>query len=137
MDKEEKEIKNDIARRLRLSDVPLWNSLSREEQNRVVEKYYSINDLKNVGIHKVLEENRNIRRNLGSILIGLLLGLFGGVVSDIGIKYIPDNGWLHFFIIVAFFALLAMFIRLIEQTSVDHLKEDSVLKYLVTLQEKE
>ncbi len=131
MNKEEKEIKDDIARRLRLSDEILWDSLPDDMKSWSVDKYYTMGSIKNVGVHKVLEDNRDIRRNLGSILIGLMLGLFGGVTSDVVLKYLPKSGYFDLFIVIVFLAILILFVRMIERASVDHLKEDHVLEYLV------
>lgn len=129
--KERIRIKKDIAKRLRSSDKVLWETLSAEKQERVVDMYFNTNSIENVGIHKVLEENRNISRTLATLLLGVLLGAFGGAVANIALKYLPQSGYFDLFIVIVFFIILFMFIRMIERINVDSLREDSVLEYFV------
>lgn len=129
--KERIRIKKDIAKGLRSSDKVLWETLSAEKQERVVDMYFNTNSIENVGIHKVLEENRNISRTLATLLLGVLLGAFGGAVANIALKYTPQSGYFDLFIVIVFFIILFMFVRMIERMNVDSLREDSVLEYFV------
>lgn len=131
MNTEEKELKENITKRLKGSNKSLWNSLSPEKQEFVVSKYYDLTSVESVGITSVLEDDRSIRRNIGGIVVGLLLGLFGGITSNVLLKYLPDSIGFDVFAIVMFVILFTMLIRMIDQISIDRLKSDRILEYLL------
>jgi hypothetical protein len=131
MDKSEKEAKRDISDRLELSDKTLWSSLTQSERGAVVNRYYGSNGIERVGLDKVLDDNREIRRGLGYTGLGTLLGLFGGAASTILMKYVPDSKALEAFIVLAFVAFLVWFTRTINKMSVDGLRQERVLEHIV------
>ncbi|MCK9273224.1 NUDIX domain-containing protein [Candidatus Gracilibacteria bacterium] len=130
MNKEEYEIKKEIEKRLKCSNKSLWNSLSKEKQDFVVNKYYDANSIENVGILKVLEDNRGLRMNLISIFIGLSLGLFGNAAYDVVLKYLP-NGVFDAPILMGFVVILFLSIREINKIAAEHLGNNKVLEYLL------
>lgn len=136
MEKQEKEIlevKKDIAKRLWWSNKELWQSLSEAERMAVVDLYYHTYDIENAGILYVLDGNRNLRRSAGFLLLGLLLGVFGGAAGNIFLKYLPQNGLWDVLVVLAFFCLLYLFIYFIEKQSAQNLGEDRVLEHLLKL----
>lgn len=137
MSKDEQDAKKDIAKRLRWSNEKLWTKLSEEEQVAIVDKYYHFSDLEHVGIRHVLEDNRNMRRNLAGVILGLLLGLLGGTTSNILLKYIP-HGWYYDMLFVSMFILtVALSMREIDKMSAEGLREDHVLEYFIKLVKKD
>jgi len=131
MNKPEKEVKRDISDRLRLSNKELWDELTQDEKDSVIKRYYSSNSIERVGLDKVLDDNREIRRGLGYTGLGTVLGLFGGAASTVLMKHAPDSKVFDVFIVLSFIAFLVWFTRMINKMSVDGLKEEKVLEHLV------
>ncbi len=131
--RDEREAKKDISERLRLSNKDLWENLSLEMKNAVIDMNYHMWDLDKVGIRQVLDANRQIRMNLTILILGLLLGVFGNIVAGIAIKYMPSNPWSDaIFLIAAVFGVWYMFTS-INKLSAERLADDNVLEHLVEL----
>jgi hypothetical protein len=131
MNKEEQESKKDIAKRLRLSNEKLWNYLSNDKQNLIINEYYNSLDIEHIGIHGVLENIRNINKDFGFIIIGLLLGFLGNVASNIFIKYIPIGIFADILLGLAFVLLIYFCSREIRKLNVEQLRDYKVLEYFV------
>ncbi|MFA6602129.1 MAG: hypothetical protein WCT02_04745, partial [Candidatus Paceibacterota bacterium] len=93
MSKYEQESKKDIEKILKLSNKAQWGSLTSKERELVVSKYYDLRSIKSVGIQSVLNNNRDVMRSMALLVMGLLLGIFGGVASDVLMKYLPSDIW--------------------------------------------
>ena len=123
--------KRDIAKRLSKSNKKLWKSLSKEKQEKIVDRYYHASDIENIGIHAVLENNRSIRREFAFLMLGLLFGVFGNLFGSVLEKYLPSNGWTDFFLVSGFFALLAAIVSMATQLSAETLGDYKVLEHLL------
>lgn len=129
-------VKGDIAKRLRESNRTLWGTINEEDRSAIVNEYYNSFDINKVGLSLVLEHNRNVRISLATLLMGLMLGLLGALVANVIQKYIPNALIYDAVIVLGFIAFLWWFIRDIEKTSAELLKEDKVLEYLLKLVNK-
>lgn len=130
-DQETQQIRQDISKRLRLSNKELWNSLSENERNAVIDEYYNIYDIEKIGIHQVLEHNRNLRLNFATLVMGAILGLLGALVVDAIQDYIP-NSLLYDILVVAGFAyVIWWFFRDTNRFLSERLGEHKVLEYLI------
>ena len=135
MDKREKQIRKNIAKRLHLSDKEGWEKLSEEERKTVIDEYLHLSSIENIGIAKALEENRNVSRGVGSLMIGSILGLSGGIAGNIVLNYIQllprwYQIYLEILLILSFLVLIWMFYHLIDRVSADGFKEDHILEHL-------
>jgi hypothetical protein len=128
---DEKEIKKDIAKRLRMSDKKLWKSVTEEEQNKVVNEYYHTSDIERVGVARVLEENRDLRRNFGFLILGVILGIVGNLFASILLKHMPQNSVFDGLVILFFLVFFFYLVREIKKIDVENLAADKVLKYLL------
>lgn len=138
MDKLEKEIREEITNRLRFSDKKLWNLLSTEQKEAVVDKYYHARDIKNIGLNSVLENNRQMRKDLGFMILGLSLGIFSNLVINLVFKYLPKNSLLFDISIGAgFIILLVWTFKEFEKLSAEDLGNNKVLNYLLDQVEKD
>lgn len=139
MTKEEKEIqetKRDIAKRLRLSDLETWKSLSNDQQEKIVDKYYHLFDIDKVGIHKVIEDSWNVRFGLNMALFGVLFGILGGISGNIFTKYISSSIYSDIFFMSLFILAFVLLVKEIDKIGVKRLRENKVLKYLIKSKEK-
>ncbi len=136
MNRQEKDIawaKKDIAKRLRWSNKILWESLSEDERNLIVDKYYHSSDIENIGIHQALEANRNISRQLILLLVGTMFGVLAGIFANIIQKYFPQSFSFDIFFVIVFITCTVFLFRSINQLSSDRLREDRALEYFVNL----
>jgi ketosteroid isomerase-like protein len=137
MDNEELEIRSDIANRLRNSNSILWSKLSPKQRDAAVDKYFNMNSIENVGLNKVLDDNRNTRRAFGGILVGLLLGLLGSITGTILLDYLPTEKLgklihlINFSVVFLFGFIVWKFVKMIDEDSAEHLRQEKVLEYLV------
>ncbi|HUC01374.1 MAG TPA: hypothetical protein VMA75_00515 [Candidatus Paceibacterota bacterium] len=139
METKEKRIREDkkeIADRLRSSDVEKWNSLSPEDQKAVVDEFYDFRTPKSFEINKILDDNRNLRQTLYTLVLGLLLGIFGNIFADIIIQYKPKGPIFDFIAIVLFFLLLWGLVKQIQNLIAEHLNEGEVLDYFLAIVKK-
>lgn len=133
----EGETKRDIAKRLAMSNEELWVNLSEGQRAAVVNKYYKLSSVEHMGIRSVLESNRNLRRNLGVLIIGVLLGSFGSMVATIAIKYLPSGIWFDILAVLGFLVLLGVFIQLVDEMSAENLAVNRILENLLELVRKD
>lgn len=136
----EKEIKKDkkfIEKRLRSSNKKRWNTLTSEEREAVVNKYYDLRSIERLGIDKILDDNRNLRSNFVFLVIGVVLGVFGNVLASIWMQYLPKD-LLHEIIMVVVIVIFLVWgvPRLGDILSADHLRQDDVLEHLLRLVKK-
>lgn len=133
MTKLEEESKKDIAKRLMMSNKKLWNSLLKEKQISVVNKYYDVFSIESMGIQGVLERNADLRKQMGFLFMGTLLGILGGMLSSVLIEIIPENIIFKVSIIVGFFVFLYFLFQNINKFSAENLGEDMVLEHLLKM----
>jgi len=123
-----------IAKRLRLSNPELWDSLTDDQREWMVKEYLEVSSIERVGIARVLEEHRGFRMALILTLLGALLGVLGGLAGGAVVTLSPSflSSLLIALICLAFF-FVAMFwlVRNIEGVSAEWLRQDRVLPYLV------
>lgn len=135
MDKREKEIRKNIAKRLRMSDKERWEKLSDEDVNSIIDEYLHLSSIEEIGIHRVLEDNRNVRRNIGMLMLGSFIGVSGGIAGNITLDYIrllPTFFKIHYelALVVLFIALIVELYFLIDVVGADGFKEDRILEHL-------
>lgn len=130
--KQQEKNKKDIIKTLKLSNKKLWDSLSKEKQNAVVDKYYKLTDIENSGLHNVLSNIRQTRISFGSLIIGLILGIIGSVMASILLKYIPKDNWvLDIFIIFIFLGVCTSLFKSTNEFTIEDFGEYKVLEYLL------
>lgn len=141
MDKtQEKQIKSEkknIAKRLKLSNSKIWDTLTSVKQAAVVDKYYELRGFDHLGIDKILDDNRNIRSNMAFLLLGLLLGIFGNIFASIVLKYEPHGVSSDALSIIACIGLFWFLARQINKWSADHLGWSDVLNHLLKMVEED
>lgn len=142
MEKEEKNIQDEkraIIKRLKSSNKKKWDALTPEEQEAVVNKYYSLRSIDHLGIDKVLENNWNLRGNFAFLILGIIFGIVGNLFGDILFKYLPENNLLYdIFICISFLLLLWwLIVREIDNFAADHLGGWGALEYLLKLVEED
>lgn len=138
MDKLEQEVKKDIAKRLKLSNQKLWDSLSFEDREIIVNKYYHSRDIEKVGLVSILENNRQMRKDIGFMFLGISLGLFGNIFINIVFKYFPKDSWIFDLLIsVGFIILIYYIIKQFEKFTYEDLDDNNVLGYLIDQVEAE
>jgi len=132
MDKQEKETKKDISKRLKFSDKNLWDSLSSEQRNTIVDEYYHSRDIEKIGLAGVLENNRQIRKDIGLMFLGISFGLFSSIFINVVSKYFPQNNWAFDLLIsIGFIIIIYFTIKEFEKLSYEDLGANNVLKYLI------
>lgn len=137
MNKEGQGSKKDIAKRLELSDKKLWGSLSKDDKNDIVTRYYDSLDISHIGISGVLGNIRDTSRDLVLIIMGLLLGFLGNMANNTLAKYLPDGYFADILFVLFFILLIAFFFREIKKLNVEQLRDYKVLRYFVELKKKE
>jgi hypothetical protein len=133
MSKYEQESKKDIEKILKLSNKAQWGSLTSKERELVVSKYYDLRSIKSVGIQSVLNNNRDVMRSMALLVMGLLLGIFGGVASDVLMKYLPSDIWFDVVFLLFCLVFIIHFFHFTEKIVSDNLREDNVLGHLLDL----
>lgn len=134
----EKEIENkkSIAKVLKLSDKKLWGSLSDDERNAVVDEYYNSSSIEKIGIRRVLDDNRTVRRSIAMLLLSGLLGLSGGIASNVILKYIPSSFFNDMLFLAVFAVMLVFLFYIIDRVSAESLGQDHVLEHLLDIARK-
>ena len=136
MNKYEKEAKNDITKRLKLSDNVTWNSLSEKQKEAVVNKYYHWNDIENIGLNKILETNLDTRKNFALLFLGASFGIAANIIVSILFRHLNSNLFDFSFLIFAFGGLF-LIMKEIQKTTFEDLKNNKVLNYLLNMVEQD
>lgn len=132
MNKYEKETKEDIAKRLKISSKEGWITLSEEKQEQVIDKYYHYNDIERIGLGRVLENNRQMRKDYGFMILGISIGLIGNIFISSIFKYFPKNSLLFDgSIIILFICLIKFIIAEFDKLSCEDLGNNKVLIHLL------
>lgn len=136
-EKQIKEEKIDIAKRLKSSNSRVWDTLTPTKQLAVVDKYYELRGIDHLGIDKILDDNRNIRSSMAFLLLGLLLGIFGNIFASILLKYEPHGILWDVISIIACIVLFCFLARQIDKWSADHLGWSDALNHLLKMTEED
>ena len=137
MDNHEQEFKKRITERLRLANKKKWRALSKEQQEKVVNKYYEIRDEDYWDVRDVLREHAEMRRDFELLFSGVLLGMLTSILASILLKYFPGNTWQSDFITAAFFSLLLLlFIFYSHRMLAKNLDDERVLETLLEMVEQ-
>lgn len=136
MNKEEQDSKKDIAKRLEMSNKKLWDSLSYEEKNNIINEYYDSLDISHIGISGVLGNIRDTSRDLILIIMGLLLGFWGSLVNNIFAKYLPEGYFFDVLFVIFFICIIFFFFRETRKLNVEQIRSYKVLDHFVKLERK-
>lgn len=137
MDNHEQEFKKRITERLRLANKKKWRALSKEQQEKVVNKYYEIRDEDYWDVRDVLREHAEMRRDFELLFSGVLLGMLTSILASILLKYFPGNTWQSDLITAAFFSLLLLlFIFYSHRMLAKNLDDERVLETLLEMVEQ-
>lgn len=128
--------KDDITKRLKLSDNVTWDLLSEKQKEDVVNKYYHWNDIENIGLNKVLETNLDTRKNFGFLFLGASFGLAANIIVSILFRHLNNNLFDFSFLILAFGGLF-LIMKEIQKTTFEDLKNNKVLNYLLNMVEQD
>jgi hypothetical protein len=132
MSRYEKEILEDIGKRLKVSDPKKWNSLSTEEKDLVVKTYYYIRDIEYQNLIHLLREHAGERKQFIYLILGIGMGLFASPISTIALKYFPSESvWDDLRTGVFFALLLYLFVKLIFRASAESLGDENVIDRLL------
>jgi hypothetical protein len=140
MTKEEEVAREDIKARLKKSNKKLWNSLSDEEKEKAVSKYYSLRSINYLKLDRVLEQNSTLRKDLFLLLFALVLGVSGNLFADVVSDFLKDFlGTINYNILVFVFFVGLVFLgfKEINKGSIEHLRENEVLENLLDLVNKD
>lgn len=138
MDKQEKEERDYIAKRLKLSDKMVWGSLSKKQQESIIDKYYHFNDIENIGLSKVLENNRQMRKDYAFMILGISVGLIGNIFISTIFKYFPKDSLLFDgSVTLLFICLIKFIIEEFDKLSCEDLGNNKVLNHLLSIVEEE
>jgi ABC-type bacteriocin/lantibiotic exporter with double-glycine peptidase domain len=132
-EKWEAEDKKEIEKRLRLSDEKKWNTLTSEERQSVVKKYYNLRSIEHRGIDKILDDNRDMRRNFLFLILGLLLGILGSLFADVMLRYVPQNPLLNVLLLLFLAYSFWYIFQQMDKMSVEHLNQENILDALLKL----
>ena len=101
--------------------------------------------ISHLGIQRVLEDNANTRKNLATLFLGLLFGIFGSAFSTVVTKYlylavalVTTCVWVGDAIIGVGFCIFSVwFFRELQKILAEHLAEEDVLGHLVEMVESD
>lgn len=137
MDKDEKIHRENIAKRLKLSNKKLWGELKPEQRTAIVDKYYHIFDIENMTLKEIAHDNYDVRKNMALLILGALFGVFGGLFIESISRYLPDSGFFDVFIITGFFTFMAFFSHFIDKLGAENFRQNKVLAHLKKQLEEE
>lgn len=125
-------VKTDIRKRLRNSNKELWESISDNEREGVVDEYYHQWDIEKIGLSGILRESREQRKTLSMLGVGVFFGIMGNFATDIFLKYFPRGSYLFDIVFVLFFVVFFVyFFREINKLDSENLGKDRVLEHLI------
>ena len=136
-EKEKFKHRKDIAKRLEFSDKKFWDELSKDNQEKIIDKYLYFTNIENIGLNNVLTDVKQSRISIASLSIGMLLGIFGSMASSVILKYVPESLFWHILILVITFGLFWVFFKLINDITVDGFRDYKILGYLADLVKKD
>ncbi|MFA5126554.1 MAG: hypothetical protein WC465_00955 [Patescibacteria group bacterium] len=127
-----------LAKALKMSNNNLWRKLSLEQRRSVIDKYHDLMEIKSRGIQNVFSDIKQNRINAGSLFLGLILGIFGGIAASIITKYILGISW-PLDLLIFFFCLVVCFAayNFIDWSTYEDFRDYEILKYLLELVEKD
>lgn len=121
------------ARRLERSNKQVWRQLSSKDRKAVIDLFYRATDIESSGLSNILEINRNLRVNVGSLALGATLGIFGGFAADAIRRHLPQSGFVDAFFIIVFIGVIWQTFRLMSEVGAEHLGDHRVLEHLVRM----
>jgi len=138
--KDTKKVKEDIAKKLRLSDKTLWNESSEEQRQQAVETYYNIGNIEETGLSEYIQRHRDTVRNSYSIIVSAIIGALGGNIANMISKGIDEKGaWPskgEIFILFIFVIVIIALLKVARDVQISNFKEDKVLHRLLSMQNK-
>ncbi|MFA6391179.1 MAG: hypothetical protein WCW66_00305 [Patescibacteria group bacterium] len=137
LQKRENDLRKEITKRLKRSNKKLWQKLSANQQNAVVEKYIAAFDIENIGLQNALNNIKQDRQTLVSVTFGFALGITGSLLLNALNEVIHSMNW---YVTISLFIVLFLvlyFDRLIKKSNVEELSEYKVLEYLLAQSEKD
>jgi hypothetical protein len=137
MDKEERFHKKNIAKRLRLSDKKLWSELKKEQQDAIVDRYYHVFDIENMTLKEIGRDNYNVRSDLALVMMGTLLGVFGGMFVESISEYLPEGVFFDVAFAAFFLAFAFYFLHFIDKAGAENFRQNKVLSRLKKQLEEE
>jgi hypothetical protein len=134
--REEIEDRKAIAKRLKKTNKQKWTSLTDQQREEVVERYFEVMDLKKLGPKALIEDAWVRAFAVDTTVFGVMLGVIGGAAATIIDRYLAPFGVIYsFFALLLFLLILIGVSHLPEMIKVHSLREGQLLEKLLEKEE--